>query len=805
MFKNYFKTAIRNLLRYKGFSVINITSLTIGVLGCLVIALFVTDEWKYDKSVKDHNLIYRMYNERTDENAITKAACVPPVFATFLSTTYPEIDTTTRILMSPDKNLLESDKNKNYEEKGIFTDPSFLNLFSLELVKGDSKTALNQPFSVVINQELANRYFSDNDPIGKKITIDKDPFTVTGVLAELPDHFHLDFRYLISLSSAGLPKDRMDKWTWNQFYTYVKVKPGSDVKQLETKFQGYVIEKIHPTSTDGSTFLPFFQPLKDVHLESSDFIYDNAIRGNSTYVSGLTIIALFVLIIAGFNFVNLATARSFRRAKEIGIRKVIGAERTQLILQFIGESVLLSLIAVVIAMIATFFIVPMLNQFTGKSIYYNPFTQPVLTIILLLAAVILGIIAGLYPAFILSAFKPIKVLKGIRLNSSANRSAWLRETLVVIQFALSALLIIASTIVYNQINFLNTKDVGFNKEQLLTFQIRGDVEKNIEVFKNELRKSPDIKGVTSGYGLPNDMFAGDQVIVPQNGVDKTYPVNYFMGDHDFIKTLGIKIIAGRDFSRELPTDVEEAFIINETAVKEYGFGTPQEALGKPMKWPKWEPDSLNPVKKGKVIGVISDFHYKSLHEKVTPSVLQMYPPVQYKVAVRLNTADIKNTIAYINNVWNRFSPGYPMDYSFMDEGFSQMYKSEQKLGSLLWIFTMMAILVGCLGLFALAAYSAEQRTKEISIRKVLGASTSGIVALLSKTFLKPVFIACIIAFPLAWWAMNKWLQNFPYRVSIQWWVFGLAAFAAVIIALITISFQSIKAATANPVNSLRSE
>jgi putative ABC transport system permease protein len=808
MFKNYLKTAFRNLLRYKGFALINIASLTIGIIGCLVIGLFVWDEWQYDKEIPGGENVYRIYEQRKNNDVITYGAPVPPAYASFLKRTYPEVDTTTRILMSLDKFLMEIGEKRNYEDKGWFVESSFFDIFPLKFAKGDPATALTEPRTVVITEDLAKKYFNNEDPVNKTLYIDKDTFAVKGVLAKLPEHFHLNFRYLMSLPSAGIQRETMERWTWHQFYTYIKLKPGANVQQLQDKFQAHMKKEIFPTLTQaGFTFLPFFQPLKDIHLQSSDFIYDNAVRGNQTYVKALTIIALFVLVIACFNFINLATARSFRRAKEIGVRKVVGADRGQLIFQFIGETILLSVLSMIIATIATFFIVPLLNQFTSKSIQFNPFTNPVLTFLIVASGIVIGILAGIYPALVLSGFQPIKVLKSMKSVASGVGGAWLRQALVVVQFALSVLLIVSTIIVYRQTKYLNDKDLGFNREQIVYFQLRDSLAANpktLETFKSELKRSSNVISVTSGYGLPGDQYAGDGVNVGNE--NKEHSANVFIGDEDYIKTLGLRIIAGRDFSRDMSTDVKEAFIINETAVKEFGFGTPERAIGQPLSWNEWVPaDTLNPVKKGKVIGVVKDFHYKSLHEKVTASVIQLYPQWTFKVAVKLKTADIKSTLAYINNIWNKFTPSYPLDYKFMDESYGKMYKSEEKLSDLLWIFTIMAIIVGCMGLFGLAAFSAEQRTKEIGIRKVLGADVINIVALLSKNFLLLVLIASLIAFPIAWWAMNNWLKDFPYRVTIGWWVFGIAIMAALGIALLTVSFQSIKAAIANPVKSLRTE
>jgi putative ABC transport system permease protein len=581
------------------------------------------------------------------------------------------------------------------------------------------------------------------------------------------------------------------------------------VQELQNKFQGYLKKDIFPTLTQvGSTFLPFFQPLADVHLISSEFVYDNVVRGNESYVKALSIIALFVLVIACFNFINLATARSFRRAKEIGVRKVVGADRKQLIIQFIGETILLSVFSMLLATIATFIIVPWLNSFTDKSIHFNPFTNPLLALIIMAAGIGIGILAGIYPALILSGFQPIKVLKNMKLAGSGSAS-WIRHALVVVQFALSVLLIVSTIIVYKQTKYLNNKDLGFNKEQVVYFQVRDSLDSNpktLETFKSELRNNPNILAVTSGYGLPGDQYAGDGITLPTKEGEKEYPSNVFIGDYDYAKTLGLRFIAGRDFSRQMSTDEREAFIINETAVKEWGFGNAEKAIGQPIYWREWAPkDTMQPMKKGKVIGVVQDFHYKNLHEKVSASVIQLYPQIVYKVAVKLKTAGLRNTLSFINGKWNEFVPAYPLDYKFMDETYGQMYKSEEKLSELLWIFTIMAIFIGCMGLFALAAFSAEQRTKEIGIRKVLGANVFNIVGLLSRNFLILVLIASLISFPIAWWTMNNWLKDFPYRVNISWWIFGIAIIAALLIAFITVSFQSIKAAIANPVKSLRTE
>ncbi len=803
MIKNYFKTAIRNLWRYKGFTAINVLGLAIGLTGCLLIGLFVLDELRYDKFIKGGENIYRTYTRHTVRNESN--ATVSPMFATYMQQQYPEVELTTRLLLWNGRMLMEAGDIKSYEDNGIIADSTFFKMFPLQAVRGNASTALYDPTSAVISDELAHKYFRNDDPIGKTIKLDKTDFMVKAVV-KVPEHFHLKFSYIIPLPAAGLPQERMSRWTWQQFFTYIKFKPGTDARRVEAKFRDDLktIAK-REAPVEGFTYVPYLQPLQDIHLHSADFIYDNAKRGNASYVKGLTLIALFVLIIACFNFINLATARSFRRAKEIGVRKVIGADRRQLIAQFTGETILLSIMSMLIAAVAAMIIVPSLNSFTEKSISFNPLSHPLQALIIIAAGVLIGVLAGIYPALVLSGLQPVKVLKGMKITGDNSRASWLRQGLVIVQFALSALLIVSTIVVYKQINYLHQKDLGFNKEQVLFFEVHGDVTKNRETFKQELLRSPGVVSVTSGYGLPGDQVAGDGIIVPSQDEKKEFAATQLIVDHDYIKTLGLQVIAGRDFSKQMPTDVDEAFIINETAVKELGFGTPEKALGQKLNWNKWEKDSLNPVKKGSVIGVVKDFHYKSLHETVGTTVLQIYPPVLAKFAVKVKAADLPNTIAYIKGVWDRFSPDYPLDYKFLDESFGAMYKSEDKLRTLLSIFTAMAIFVGCMGLFGLAAFSAEQRTKEIGIRKVLGASAINIAALLSKTFLTPVFISSLIAFPIGWWAMHKWLENFPYRIEFNWTIFIVAALVAMLIALITVSFQSIKAATANPVKSLRIE
>lgn len=782
---------------------INVLGLSLAVTASLLIGLFVYDESQYDKFVKDGENVYRFYNKRSGDNSTTLMAPVPPMFATSVNQ-YPEVKATARILMEPGRRLLETGRVKAYENQGLYVDSSFLDVFPLTMLKGDPVSALADPKSVVLTEQTAYKYFASNDVIGRKIRIDNSDFIVRGVLAAIPEHFHLEINYLMPLTAAQIDPERMKSWGWNQFRTYVKLTPSANVLALQAKFQKEVKHQAESRSEDLQfSAVPFLQSLSDIHLKSADFVYDNAKRGNIIYVKGLSIIAIFLLLIACFNFINLATARSMRRAREIGVRKVAGADRWQLVFQFTGETILLSSISVAIASAATFFLIPYLNDFTGKAISFNSF-HPSFALLLLGAAVGIGILAGIYPAFIMSGFQPVKVLKGLKL-SGAGSSPGLRKSLVVVQFALSALLIISTLIVYKQINFLHQKDLGFNKDQVLYFSAAGSISEKADAFKSELLRSPGIISATAGYGLPGDMFAGDAVKIPGKFDDKNQSTSLFIADYDYVTTLGLQIIAGRDFSRNFSTDEDHAFIINETAVKSFGFGSPEKALGQRITWDKWVPDSLHPIKEGQVIGVVKDFHYKSFYETVNPAVLMIYPPVVSKVAVKVKTADLPKTIDDIREVWNKFSPDFPLDYSFLDENFAKMYKAEDKLSGLLWVFTVVAIFVGSIGLFGLSAFTAEQRVKEIGIRKVLGATPGNIVALLSGNFIGLIILSLLIASPVAWWVMNNWLQDFAYKINIDWKIFAVAGIVALAIAILTISFQAIKAAVANPVKSLRTE
>ena len=807
MFQFFFKTAFRNFTRHKGFSIINIAGLTLGLTACILIGLFVWDEHQYDKFLPEGEQIYRVYNHYTNNEGSEDRAVAPPMFATALKQDFPEVEQTARVLMQPEnKTLFEAGNKKIYEQNGYYVDSTYFDLFPLRFRYGTPVKALNDPSSIVISENMANVFFGNSDPVGKQLLMDKTPFTVKGVFVKNPK-FHMQFDYLVPLSAAQIPADRMQSWQWQQFYNYVKLKKGTNVNLLQSKFQSDVNQKSASFMKEmQSSNKPMFQPLQKVHLYSSNFKFDLAQRGNITYVRALTVIALFILLIACFNFINLATAKSLQRAKEVGVRKTVGAGRSQLIFQFIGETVFLTFISILISVAASIVLLPWLNQFTGKNISFALFANPFVLLIFFILTFGVGILAGFYPALVLSNFKPLKVLKGVVTDETSGKTQWLRHALVVVQFTLSVLLIISAVVVFRQVNYLHNKDLGFSKDQIMFFPMRGDnMFKNDEAFKNELLQLPGVTSVSIGYGFPGDAVAGDEIIALKNGQEVKQSATQLMVDYDYIKTLGLQIVAGRDFSKSMSTDKDHAWIINETAVKQLGFGTPEKALGQKLSWHVWNNKNPDSLKTGQVIGVVKDFNYKSLYDKVETTVLQIFPDAAWKVAVKMKAAGMGTTINEVKNVWNQFTPEYPIEYKFLDENFEQMYQSEDKLKSLLSIFTGIAIFVGCLGLFGLTAFTAERRKKEVAIRKVLGASTNGVIMLLSKDFIRLVLISLVIASPVAWYFMNMWLQDFAYRINISWWIFFLAALLTILLALLTVSFQAIRAAMANPVKSLRSE
>lgn len=807
MLKHYFSAAYRNLFRHKAFSAINIAGLTLGLAACLLIGLFVQDELQYDRFLPGGGRVYRLYNDVTTTEGRELVAGTPPMFATTLQQNFPEVGAALRILQLRDKYLVEEQGRQRYEEGGIAADSTFFRVFPLSFVYGSPEKALADPGAMVVSEAFASRLFGGGDPTGKAITFNKQQVVIRGVFKEHP-HFHLPVNFILPMAAVPIPADRMKSWNWQQFYTYVKLKPETEVAGLQDRFQEYIRKQVAPGQKEKNFgYVPYFQPLQEVYLHSASFKFDMARKGNITYVRALSLIAVFILLIAIFNFVNLATAKSTQRAREVGVRKAVGAHRWQLMTQFIGETVLLTAISVLAATALTSLFLPALNAFTGKQMTFQVFSNPALGLGLLALTGMVGLLAGFYPALVLSGYQPVKVLKGSAITQGAAGSIpWLRHGLIVLQFALSIFLITCALVVYKQVTYLHEKDLGFEKDQVMFFPLQGEqMVSHYKTFQEELRKVPGVAGVSIGYGFPGDAVAGDGVTVLRQGRQIRHSVTILTVDYDYLSTLGVPLMAGRAFSPAHKTDAGQAFMINETAARELGYGSPQKALDQPLIWETWDREKPGTLKKGRIIGVVKDFHYKSLFDRVEPTVLLIYPEANWKVAVKLREEDMAGTIGLVKQVWKRFSPDFPLEYVFLDESFASMYQAEDKLRTLLWIFTGLGILIACLGLLGLSAYAAERRKKEIGIRKILGADTRGIVALLSREFLYLVLVAALLAFPLAWYAMQLWLQHFAYRIAMPLEVFAIAGLAAAGLAFGTVSYQALRAARANPVRNLRTE
>ena len=678
------------------------------------------------------------------------------------------------------------------------------------MIAGNPKKALAEPNSVVITENIANKYFNSTNVLGKTLRFDnRNDFKITGVIKAVPENSHFNFDFFVSL--AGVDEARQNIWLSFNFNTYLLLRKDADVGSFQRKFDEMLEKYMFPQAMEllkinaedfkksGNYVNLSLVPLTDIHLHS-DRIAELAPNSDVQVVYIFSIIAIFILLVACVNFMNLSTARSANRAKEVGIRKVLGTQRKNLVTQFLTEAVVMSLIAFVFAIAIALLLLPYLNQLALKNLTLSVQEHPVLLPVLIGFAIIVGLLAGSYPAWYLSAFRPIQVLKGT-LAGGFKRS-YLRSSLVVFQFFISIVLIISTIIIYNQLNYIRNKKIGFNKEQVILVRDAYVLDKKAETFKQEVLKYPEIlSGTKSGYLPVSNSGRDNESLFPEGQIenDKAVSTQVWTVDHDYVKTMGMQIVGGRDFNREFPTD-SSAIILNETAVKLFGFS------GNPIGRKVTELEDLNAktTRDYTVIGVVKNFNFESLRQNIGSLVMKIGNNAG-TISFRMKTTDMAQTINRIKTTWKNIAPNEPFTYSFLNEEFENMYRSEQRSGKIFISFAVLAILIACLGLFGLAAYAAEQRTKEIGIRKVLGATVSNIVSMLSKDFLKLVLIASLIAFPVAWWFMNKWLEDFAYRIHISWWVFVLASFVSIFIAIITVSFQAIKAALANPVKNLRTE
>jgi len=802
MIRNYFKIGWRNLIRNKAFSTINILGLSIGISVCFIIMLFVQDELSYDRFNKKADRIYRIaFKANINGGKILEANVMPPVAAA-LKREYPEVEEATRINRNGGTKIIYEDKSFK-EENLVLVDSNFFNVFTLPFVKGDPKTALLEPQTIVVTKDIAKKYFNSEEPLGKLLKIDNELFKVTGVIDNIPANSHFHFDFFVSLSNLPYAKD--PSWMSSGMFTYIVLKKGYDYKKLEAKFPGMVEKYMGPQiqqamgmsieqfRTKGNQLGFILQPLTAIHLYSNSN-YEFEPSGDVQYLYIFGAVAVFMLLIACINFINLSTAGAAKRAKEVGIRKVMGSARIELVKQFLLESLLVSAIALLLSVAFVKLSLPVFNDLSGKNLKLGFSTNQ--TLILLGIGFLVSVLAGVYPAFYLSSFKPIATLKG--KMGAGIKSFGLRSGLVVFQFFISVSLIIGTIVVYQQMKFIRNTKLGYNKEQLIVLPNSGILGKNETVFKEELLNDARVQNVTmSGYKPAGPSYSNNALAYPvgnENQVTKTLEYSI---DERYIPTLGIEMAGGRNFSPSMATD-SLGMIINETAAKTFGWGN--NAIGRQL---VRQNSTRGPNITYTVIGVVKDFHFRSLHEAITPLLMVLNP--ESGLIIKAKTKDLAGLLASMKQQWARFSPEEPFAYQFMDDLYNKTYAAEQKTGLIMNIFAVLTILVACMGLFGLATYTAEQRAKEIGIRKVLGATVRQVTQMLSGEFLKLVVIACIIAFPLSWWVMQKWLQDFAYRITIGWWMFVAAAVTALFIALLTVSFQAIKAALANPVKSLRTE
>jgi putative ABC transport system permease protein len=809
MIKNYLKIAYRNLVKYKFISFINIFGLTVGLACCMLILTYILNELSYDKYQPNADRVYRV--TRTFLNAETKAvsltlSTISPPFAPLLKNDFGEIEDITRTISNGTTPMKYEEKMFN-EDNVMFADDHFFNFFKADVVKGDPKRALADPYTLMMTEEIAKKYFGNDEPMNKMIRInmgDYFDFKVTGVYKTFPanTHFHpdivLSFNTLNDTLIYGAENLRTN-WGNNSFFTYIRLPGHYDPKKLEKQFPAFVDKHMADQYTtikpSQGTYLGL-QKLTDIHLRSHTD-YEAEENGDIKRVYIFSAIALFILLIACINYMNLSTSRSTLRAKEIGIRKVAGAERKEIVFQFLSESILVSYISLLLAIGLTWLALPWLNKVSGQNLTIDILLKWQIIVPLLLIPFLVGIISGIYPALFMSSFQPIKVLKGF-LKVGGGIS--FRKALVTLQFAISIILIIATGIVFWQMRYMQNKILGFDKEHIVTVPYATQLNDKYEAFRNELLTNSNIKNVGRSSRIPTGRLL-DAMGARMESADTLAPVNvdikFVSADHDFISTYGIKVLAGRGFSRDYGMDTS-AFLINEAAAKILGFKNYADAVGKNFGYGN---------RRGKLIGIFNDFHFESLHQKITPLVLLVPRGAgSYgRISIKISGSNIPAALDRIESTWKNFLPDTPYQYAFLDENFSRLYEAEQRQKTILIIFASLAIFIACLGLFGLSAFAIMQRLKEIGIRKVLGADTSTIVALLSKDFLKLVAFAAIPAFVVSWYFMNKWLEDFAYRISMPWWMFLTAGILAAVIALITISFQAIKAALTNPVKSLRTE
>ncbi len=812
MIQNYLRSALRNLRKNKLHAALNLIGLGIGLACCLLITLYIIGEMRYDRHHAHADRVWRVTRtfHNQDGSLNLHLSAIAPPFGTLLPQHFPEIEVITRILKNFGA-VIRTENNDRYTEQEVFfADENLFKVFTVPLSAGDPATALAAPWQVAISESTAKRYFGNQNPLDQMLGLDSQfKFKVTGVFKDFPEasHWHPD----ILLSFASLrdstlygEQNLQTNFSNNAFNTYFLAVPGFEPETMKARFPKFLDDVFPPNKTlnapKPSTWTQLhLQKLTDIHLQSHN---DDELEppGDLARVRLFGFIALIILLIAGINYVNLSTAFSLSRAREIGVRKSAGALRGQIIAQFLIESILLTFGASLLAFGLAAIALPLLKNGLGIELAPSLLALWYLPVALLGVALLTGILAGLYPAFFMSSFRPVTALKGLASADTGNIS--MRKILVVMQFSVSVALLVGTVVIYRQLNFLQNKSLGLDKERIVTLIQNNPLIPKWETFRDELLTNPNVLNVGRSSRLPAgrllDELDGKSVQLGDTMTPLTASLKMLAIDLAFVPTYQIPLAAGRYFSRDFPTDTTQAWLLNEAAVRDIGWKSAEDAIGKRLIYGGRE-DCY-------VVGVLRDFHFESLHQEIVPMIF--FVPRQqnnlFSISVKIG-GDTPAALAHLKQTWEKFNPDFPFDYTFLDENYGRLYEAEMRQGRLYMVFAGLAILIACLGLFGLATFAAHQRTKEIGIRKVLGASVAGITGLLAKDFLKLVVIAIIIATPVAWWAMNQWLQDFAYRIDIQWWIFALAGILAVAVAFLTVSFQSVKAALANPVHSLKSE
>lgn len=815
MLKNYLTIAIRNLRKQSFYSLINIFGLSVGVAICMVIAVFVINEYSYDRHFSEGDRIYRFSNETVFGGDYSHSLYTPASLARVLPEEFPEVEAAVHFLRRSGFLVKREDENIR-EDKVVWTSKDFFKVFDLPLLEGNKVGILDEPNTMAISKSIADKYFPNESVLGKSLILDNNrEFRITGVYQDLPQNTHFHFEFL--LSAQGLPDAEDDFWLSNNFQTYFILQEGADSKLFEEKLPSMLKKYIEPQLSmvfgdganwdmieqSGASLQYHIQPIHEIHL-NSDLDGEFEANFDLKYVYIFISIGLFILLIACINFMNLSTARSANRAKEVGIRKVMGSFRSHLIGQFLLESILITFLSFLLAIPLATLSLPIFNELADRSLIM-PFDAIEFYLIVAMAAVFTGILAGSYPSFFLSAFKPISILKG--KVSLGMKTGGFRSTLVVFQFAVSVILIIATITVNKQLNYIQNKEIGFKKDQIITVYDTQVLADQGQVFKDRVMRNSMIQSATFTGFLPVDggwrnsnpwIVQGRDSNQPENNVS----IQNWVGDNEYVPTLGMEIVSGRNFSYDFPSD-SSGVILNESAVKQFAFeGDP---IGQQIYSLNIGGESGQKLNSRTVVGIVKDFNFQSLKRTVSPVMIMLNSEPNGPVSFKFHAADTQDVIAHIEGEWNEMAPGQPFTYTFLDDQFGKMYSAELRLGKVFAIFAGFTIFIACLGLFALTAFTAEQRTKEIGIRKVLGATSAGIVVLLSKEFSKLVLFGFVIASPLAWWAMSKWLDDYQYKVDLGLPVFLTAGLFVAGIAMITISFQAMKAAASNPVNSLKSE